>query len=504
MAAQTTGVFSGTQRAERTRSRRAIAARTAARIRLIEVLADAALVWLAFWLAWLARYRFEWGGDVRPWDWRPFDAFHGRAALFVGLTLAVLVIRGLYRLPRSASFLDEATMLIGGVTTAMAGVILTAFLARFVPSRLVFIYAWGIAIALLLARRLLWRGARHWLWARGIGVDHVLVVGAGDAGRRLMQAMMGQPALGYRVIGYVADGDASDMMAVATEGGVTRAERLGTTADLRNLIGRMEVDEVIVALPADAHGRVVAIVEECRQSGVTFKVVPDLLQLSLDRVDLAEVAGVPLIGIKDASIRGLNYVVKRSIDILIATSVLLVMAIPMLVIAILIRRDSPGPILFRQVRIGRDGRPFVMLKFRCMIDGADEQRAELIRTHHGVDPRLFKLRDDPRLTRVGRWLRRWSLDELPQFINVLRGQMSVVGPRPPLPEEVERYEEWHRQRLLVTPGLTGLWQINGRSNLTFDEMVRLDLYYAEHWSPWLDVKIVLRTIPAVLTGRGAY
>ncbi|MER3437193.1 MAG: undecaprenyl-phosphate glucose phosphotransferase, partial [Chloroflexota bacterium] len=253
-----------------------------------------------------------------------------------------------------------------------------------------------------------------------------------------------------------------------------------------------------------AHGRVLAIVEECRQSGVTFKVVPDLIQLSLDRVDLAEVAGVPLIGIKDASIRGLNYVVKRSIDILLATSVLLVMALPMLVIAILIRRDSPGPVLFRQVRIGRDGRPFVMLKFRCMIDGADEQRAELIRTHHGVDPRLFKLRDDPRLTRVGRWLRRWSLDELPQFINVLRGQMSVVGPRPPLPEEVERYEEWHRQRLLVTPGLTGLWQINGRSNLTFDEMVRLDLYYAEHWSPWLDVKIVLRTIPAVLTGRGAY
>ncbi len=501
---QTTGVANGTRRAERLRSRRATAVRTVALLRLGEVLTDAALVWIAFWLAWLVRYRLEWGGAVLPWDWRPFDTFHTKAALFVGLTIAISMIRGLYRLPRSTGFLDEATMLIGGVTTAMAGVILTAVLSRFVPSRLVFLYAWGIAIILLLARRLAWRQARRWLWAREIGVDRVLVVGAGDAGRRLMQAMMGMPSLGYRVIGFVADGDASEMMAVATEGGVTRAERLGTTADLRNLIRQIDVDEVIVALPADAHSRVLAIVDECRQSGVTFKVVPDLLQLSLDRVDLAEVAGVPLIGIKDASIRGLNYAVKRTADVLIATTVLLTMAIPMLVIALLIRRDSPGPVLFRQVRVGRNGRPFVMLKFRCMIDGADEQRAELIRSHHGVDPRLFKLRDDPRLTRVGRWLRRWSLDELPQFINVLRGQMSVVGPRPPLPEEVEQYEEWHRQRLLVTPGLTGLWQINGRSNLTFDEMVRLDLYYAEHWSPWLDVKIVLRTVPAVLTGRGAY
>ncbi|MEA2530981.1 MAG: hypothetical protein QOG89_2625, partial [Thermomicrobiales bacterium] len=170
----------------------------------------------------------------------------------------------------------------------------------------------------------------------------------------------------------------------------------------------------------------------------------------------------------------------------------------------LIRRDSPGPILFRQQRVGRNGELFTCLKFRCMIANADEQRAELIRASQGSDPRLFKLPDDPRLTSVGKHLRRWSLDELPQFVNVLRGEMSVVGPRPPLPEEVASYDDWHHQRLLVTPGLTGLWQINGRSNLTFDEMVRLDLYYAEHWSPWLDFKIVMRTAPAIVTQRGAY
>ncbi len=279
---------------------------------------------------------------------------------------------------------------------------------------------------------------------------------------------------------------------------------MGATDDLGEVVTRLDVDEVIIALPADAHARALEIIDHCRQSAVTFKVVPDLLQLSLDRVDFGEVAGMPLIGLKDASIRGANRIAKRAIDITIAGVVLTMMAIPMAVIALLIRRDSPGPILFRQQRVGRNGAHFTCLKFRCMVEDADDQRAELIRAVAGIDPRLFKLADDPRVTRMGKRLRRWSLDELPQFVNILRGEMSVVGPRPPLLDEVASYDDWHHQRLLVTPGLTGLWQINGRSNLTFDEMVRLDLYYAEHWSPWLDFKIVMRTAPAILTRRGAY
>jgi exopolysaccharide biosynthesis polyprenyl glycosylphosphotransferase len=468
------------------------------------VAADAGLVWLAFWLAYQLRYRLEWGGSVRPADFEPFATFQSKTAIFVALTLVIFFLRGLYRLPRTIGFLDEAQILVGGVTTAMAGVILTAFLARFVPSRLVFIYAWGVAILLLLARRLLTRWIRRWLWSREIGVDRVLIVGAGETGRRLMQAMVGLPALGYRVVGFVDDEMTGDGLAVATENGVTRTERLGATDEVGDVVARYGVDEVIIALPADAHERALAIIDHCRQSAVTFKVVPDLLQLSLDRVDFGEVAGMPLIGLKDASIRGTNRIAKRAIDVAIALLVLTVMALPMALIALLIRRDSPGPILFRQQRVGRNGELFTCLKFRCMIANADEQRAELIRASQGSDPRLFKLPDDPRLTSVGKHLRRWSLDELPQFVNVLRGEMSVVGPRPPLPEEVASYDDWHHQRLLVTPGLTGLWQINGRSNLTFDEMVRLDLYYAEHWSPWLDFKIVMRTAPAIVTQRGAY
>jgi exopolysaccharide biosynthesis polyprenyl glycosylphosphotransferase len=315
---------------------------------------------------------------------------------------------------------------------------------------------------------------------------------------------MGKPALGYRVVGFVDDGFDGDGLAVATESGVSRAQRLGTPDDLGKLVGEHRVDQVIIALSRDDHDRVLELVDRCRLEDVEFKVVPDLLQLSLDRVDLGEVAGVPLIGVKDASIRGGSYLVKRSIDMAVAVIVLAVMALPMVLIAAMIRMDSPGPAFYRQRRVGKTGQLFTLTKFRCMVANADEQRAELMARYSGTDPRLFKLRDDPRLTRFGRFLRRTSLDELPQFLHILRGEMSLVGPRPQLPEEVETYEEWHKQRLLVTPGLTGLWQINGRSHLTFDEMVRLDLYYAEHWSLWLDIKILLRTIPAVLLGRGAY
>jgi len=175
----------------------------------------------------------------------------------------------------------------------------------------------------------------------------------------------------------------------------------------------------------------------------------------------------------------------------------------MLLIALAIRLDSPGPVLFRQTRVGRGGRPFTLYKFRSMVAEAEMARASLAELNQADGP-LFKIKDDPRCTRVGRILRRFSLDELPQFYNVLRGEMSLVGPRPALPEEVAQYQDWHKKRLEVTPGLTGLWQVRGRSELTFDEMMLLDIYYAENWSLGLDLRILLETIPKVLTGQGAY
>ena len=468
-----------------------------------QCVSDAALMWLAFVLAHYVRYDLEVGGEIQFWNDEPFSTFFKPALLFLGLSLVVFQVRGVYTLPRSTSFLDETTLVVGGLVTAMAGVILAAYFFGFFPSRLLFTYAMMAAVVLLVTKRSLLRHTRKWLWERGIGVDRVLVVGSGAAGQRVMQAMLGQPNLGCNLVGFVDDG-VEDRVAVATESGVAQAFRLGTPEEVGELVSRQNIDEVIVALPASEAERIFRIVDSCREREVTFKVVPDLYQLSFDRVDLAEIAGVPLIGFKGPSIIGWNYGLKRLIDITIASVILVVGAIPMGLIALAIRRDSTGPVLLRQPRVGRNGAVFNVIKFRTMVEDAEAQRAELMRQANCSDPRLFKMTDDPRRTRVGRILRRWSLDELPQFWHVFRGDMSVVGPRPQLPEEVEKYEEWHRQRLLVTPGLTGLWQVNGRSNLSFDEMVRLDLYYAEHWSPWLDTKVILRTIPAVVTGRGAY
>jgi exopolysaccharide biosynthesis polyprenyl glycosylphosphotransferase len=216
-----------------------------------------------------------------------------------------------------------------------------------------------------------------------------------------------------------------------------------------------------------------------------------------------ELNGIPLISTRDISIQGWNLVFKRAFDLVVG-SLMALLALPLLaVIAIAIRLDTPGPILFKQVRVGKNGKEFVCYKFRSMVDNADEMRSQLADLNESTGP-LFKIRNDPRLTRVGRFIRRYSLDELPQLYNVLRGEMSLIGPRPNLPEEVAQYQEWMKKRLSVSPGLTGLWQVSGRSDLTFDEMVLLDIYYVENWSIGLDISILLRSAPAVLRATGAY
>ncbi|GBD16446.1 UDP-glucose:undecaprenyl-phosphate glucose-1-phosphate transferase [bacterium HR26] len=471
--------------------------------RVVQMAIDAGLVLVAFWLAHALRYRAELGGDVPEAFVQPFSAFADKAALLVLAALAIFTVRGLYRLPRWTSLVDESSIIASGATTAMAIVILYSFLLRFSPSRLIFIYAWALMIALLIGERLLGRWLKAQLWARGIGVDRVLVVGAGPAGQRIMQYLYNHPRLGYRVIGFADVQAPAEELALATERRVVHPPYLGDLSQVTEIVRSAQVDEVIVALPPAHHDQILEIVEQCRELDVAFSLVPDLFELALDRVQISEVAGLPLIGIKEGQIRGWNYGIKRAMDIVISLTVLILAAPLMALIALAIKLDSPGPILFRQVRVGKGGRHFILYKFRSMVDGAEQQQP-VLQEVYGRGALLFKLRDDPRVTRVGRFLRRTSLDELPQFFNVLKGEMSVVGPRPPVPAEVAEYQDWHLQRLMVTPGLTGLWQVNGRSDLSFDEMVRLDLYYAEHWSPWLDIKLMLRTVPVILTGRGAY
>jgi exopolysaccharide biosynthesis polyprenyl glycosylphosphotransferase len=470
---------------------------------LVRAAVDASFVFVAFGIAYWLRYRMEIGGEVVPGFSQPFSFFYDIVILLMIVTLAVFQLRGLYRLPRWTSFLDEALIIASSATTAIAIIILYSFLQRFFPSRLIFIYAWILMIVLLISKRLIVRMVRQMLWARGIGVDRLLIIGAGRAGQRIMQHIYGNPQLGYRVVGFLGDQPADANWGIATERRVERPPYLGDTGAIEDTIRRHDVSEVIIALPPAQHRDIFRMIQQCRQMDVSFTFLPDLFEMALDRVTIHEVAGLPLIELRESRIRGWNYVLKRAMDIVISSAVLILTAPLLALISLSIKLDSAGPVFLRQVRVGRDGEEFICYKFRSMVQDAERRKQELM-SKEGNNGPLFKMKNDPRVTRVGRFLRKTSLDELPQFFNVLLGEMSVVGPRPQVPSEVDQYEDWHFQRLDVTPGLTGLWQVNGRSDLSFDEMVKLDLYYAENWSPWLDIKLMLRTVPAVLFGRGAY
>lgn len=457
---------------------------------------DLLLINVAFFIAYHARYEWQLIRPVGEYNYVPPREYIPVSLILTTILLVVYKTEGLYTPKRGTSWLDEAyTIFIGTLAGIAIMIVITFFYRPNFYSRLLFGYA-GISITLTLSlSRLIVRQIWEYLRGRGMGVDRVLVVGAGEIGRAIMRSIMALPQLGYQVVGFLDD--------EAPEKTIGRFPSLGSTKDLPRLLEERKIDEVIITLPWASHEEIIKMVAQCEGAKVSARIVPDLFQMRLSRVDVEEVGGIPLLGVKEVSIRGWNLALKRAIDVVISLTILLFLSPLILLTAALIRLESPGPALFRQTRIGRNGKPFTLYKFRSMRPEAEEELSEVhdLNEAEGV---FFKIRKDPRCTRVGKVLRRFSLDELPQMYNILRGEMSLVGPRPALPIEVERYKEWHRQRLGVLPGLTGLWQVMGRSDLTFDEMVMLDLFYNENWSLWLDLKIMLLTIPTVLSGRGAY
>jgi exopolysaccharide biosynthesis polyprenyl glycosylphosphotransferase len=263
------------------------------------------------------------------------------------------------------------------------------------------------------------------------------------------------------------------------------------------------VDEVLIADPDFPQEEAVDLVDRCHRRGVRVRVAPSTMEILMDRVEFVPGQALPLFELKPPVFEGVDFALKRSFD-LVGAALLLVLLGPLLgLVAAAIKLTSRGPVLYGSVRPGIGGRPFRCLKFRTMVHGAERLQDELERVNE-KDGALFKIREDPRVTRVGRFLRRWSLDELPQLLCVLRGEMSLVGPRPLPQRDYERLEDWHRKRYLVLPGITGLWQISGRSELDFDELVRLDFLYLERWSVFLDLSILLKTVPAVVRAHGAW
>jgi exopolysaccharide biosynthesis polyprenyl glycosylphosphotransferase len=279
--------------------------------------------------------------------------------------------------------------------------------------------------------------------------------------------------------------------------------RLGSLAELSDVLSRQRVDELIVNGGDVTDHQLVELVEQAHRRGVQVRVAPTTAEILTQRAEYVPGQAMPLFELRPPVFVGVDWATKRMFDLVVA-SLVVVVGLPLwLLIAAAIKLDSPGPVFYRDRRIGLGERQFEMIKFRTMLVGADRLQTKLETRNEATGP-LFKIRDDPRLTRVGAVLRRLSLDEVPQALNVLRGEMSLVGPRPLPVRDFHKLEPWHRKRYLVLPGITGLWQISGRSELTFDDLVRLDFYYLENWSIWLDITILLKTVPAVLNRKGAY
>jgi exopolysaccharide biosynthesis polyprenyl glycosylphosphotransferase len=326
-----------------------------------------------------------------------------------------------------------------------------------------------------------------------------LIVGIGEDGRRIEDSLKKYTAENFEIAGYIE----KEQRIKEDRNYAKNFNIAGFLEDLREVVLRDNIQKVIISSREYRYDEILAILEELKGLDVLVLMFPGFFEFSVKRMSMREAGGVPLVQISNVGFFGIDLFYKNIIDYGLG-SILFLLFIPVyLVVGLLIKIDSRGPVFYRQKRYTKNYKEFYIYKFRTMHMDADK-RLEKLREYSKVDGPIFKMEDDPRVTRVGKFLRRFSIDELPQVINVLRGEMSLVGPRPPLPEEVARYEEWQKKRLNVKQGITGLWQVSGRSDTNFEEMTRLDLYYIQNWSIGMDIKILLKTIPAVLSGRGAY
>ena len=335
-------------------------------------------------------------------------------------------------------------------------------------------------------------GVRTWLLPAIARPRRTLIIGAGPVGRLVAERIGAHPEYGLELVGFVDDED--------VEGGEPLA---GSVKDLPRLVEQLDVDWVIVAFSRVPYEEMHELVRSVRRPDVHLSIVPRYFELFASNATIEDVQGMPIVSLPPMKLSRVVYVVKRATDIVGAGLGLLLLAPLFALIALAIRLDSRGPVFFRQARRGRGGSTFRIAKFRTMTADAETQRFDLGQLNEVTGP-LFKMRSDPRITRVGGFLRRTSLDELPQLWNVLRGDMSLVGPRPFVIHEADQIVGWAGRRLDITPGITGPWQVMGRNDLTFDEMTTLDYVYVTNWSLWWDIKILVKTIPAVLAKKGAY
>ncbi|MDT5272983.1 MAG: hypothetical protein QOH49_5169 [Acidobacteriota bacterium] len=481
------------------------------------VLMDAFVAVACFCVAYVVRE----GGSLlvdfslaRGFVWeRHFEPYAALLWFVVLVRLVSNVYYDLYRLRGEFSYLDECVRVFRAAAVGSLLIVAWAFLYRggfefraFSYARGVFVLDFFVALAAYTVLRLATRAAQSAVRRREVNLIPTLVVGRGVEAALCVREMQARRELGYRVIGVVETG--AGALGEMFEGVPVVADLNGLTEAIRET----GANEVIITDPTLSGDMLFEVMMRVgRRRGVEFRVAPSLFNCLPRKTEVDQIGVLPVITLFREPLGQGASLLKRACDVLAAAAALVLLSPLWVLMALLIKLDSKGPVLYRQERVGMDGRIFLFLKFRTMRTGADDrEHREYQRRYIEGQPEtnlgdsqrpVYKLHDDPRVTRTGRWLRRTSLDELPQLLNVLRGDMSLVGPRPPIPYEVEAYALWHRKRLDMKPGMTGLWQVSGRNRLSFDEMVRLDLFYIENWSLWLDLKIMLRTLPVLLRGE---
>jgi len=484
--------------------------------------ADGAIAVLSFILAFKIR-EGEAVMSATAWAWsQDFVPYAGILYFAVPMRLAMFLYQRVYRYIGAFSYTQEAIKVFKAVAVSSLLTVAWAFLFRggfafreFSYSRGVFVFDFILALAFFGLFHLALRYLQAKFREREINLIPTLIVGTNVEAAQTIRELRERRDLGYRVIGVVEREVEPRGLGDPEQEMFSDTRIVGQLGDLANLVRELEIQEVIITdntIPSELLFD--AMMRIGRRQKVEFRFAPSLFNLLPQKTSVEQIGVLPMVRLFREPLSETERFVKRVSDIVISTTAVIVLSPVWLIVSILIKFDSRGAIFFRQERVGMDGRIFLCYKFRTMGAGSgDDLHRESYQKNiigdseanaGNIDEPVFgKVRNDPRITRFGKRLRRSSIDELPQILNVLKGDMSIVGPRPPIPYEVEEYDIWHRKRLDMKPGITGLWQVSGRNRLTFAEMVKIDLFYIENWSLWLDLKIILLTLPAIVRGDGA-
>ena len=480
------------------------------RARIIHVsifVLDIALVTAAFLLAHLLRDSLlpHWAPELFPNQLYPLRDYLAFLPLALAIWGVLLLTSGRYRSHRTVPILEEAWAIIRVCVWGMVLFTLVLYASRVDAvllgqdqiSRMWIVLFAVLACLLLLLEKVALRITSRYVRAKGFNYRTVVIVGTNPTGLEIARSICQHRYWGFRFLGFVVHESAPrprlpESMPI-----------LGEVKDLNHIIDNTPVDDVIFAVSRQDLDRLEDVFLSLEERGVHTRFALNFFPHTRAQVKLEDFDGIPMLGFSTSPTNPLLLMIKRTVDVGVSSLVLLLGMPVVLFIALGIKITSGGSVLFTQTRCGLNGRRFTLYKFRTMVEDAEQQRQELLHLNE-MDGPVFKLRRDPRITgRLARFLRKFSLDELPQLWNVLRGDMSLVGPRPPIPEEVAQYQPWQRRRLSMKPGLTCLWQISGRNHVDFERWIRMDLEYIDSWSPMLDLKILFKTIPVVLTGKGA-